>query len=109
MLSAWACGAHGQSAIVVLPAAADAWRVTVFDGESHAEVTGDTLVVGQLGVTAPSRDGVRDAVMFDWKDRWEGVLRFESRLPLDLRAFVPRGTLEFDLDVAELAHGGIQG
>ena len=108
VLSAGACGAQGQSAIVVLPAAADAWRVTTFDGESHAELTGDRLVVGQLGVTASSRDGVRDAVMFDWKDRWEGVLRFESPQSLDLRAFVARGTLEFDLDVAELAHGGIR-
>jgi len=108
MLGAWACGAHGQSELVVLPAAADAWRVTASDGEGHAELTSDRLVVGQLGVTAHSHDGVRDVVMLDWKDRWEGVLRFESRLPLDLRAFLPRGTLEFDVDVAELARGGIQ-
>jgi len=108
MLTAWACGAHCQSELVVLPAAADAWRITAFDGERRAELTGDRLVAGQLRVTAQSRSGVRDAVMFDWKDRWEGVLRFESPQSLDLRAFVARGTLEFDLDVAELAHGGIR-
>ncbi|HEY1393823.1 MAG TPA: GDSL-type esterase/lipase family protein [Methylibium sp.] len=107
-LAAWACGAHSQSEVVVLPTASDAWRITAVDGETRAELTGDSLVAGQLGVIVHGRDGVRDAVLFDWKDRWEAVLRFESLQPLDLRPFVAHGTLEFDLDVAELAHGAIR-
>jgi beta-glucosidase len=118
VLAAWAGGAHAQSDIVVLPAAPAAWRILAVDGESRVELTGDSAVVpqpagqqalaGHVGVTAHSRGGVRDAVLFEWKDRWEAVLRFESPQPLDLRPFVGRGTLEFDLDVAELAHGAIR-
>ncbi|HEX6703818.1 MAG TPA: GDSL-type esterase/lipase family protein [Albitalea sp.] len=107
-LAALVCGAHAQSDLVVLPAASTAWRIIAVDGESQAQLTGDSLVAGPLGVTAQGRAGVRDAVLFDWKDRWEAVLRFESPQPLDLRPFVARGTLEFDLDVAELAHGAIR-
>jgi len=118
VLAGWACGAPAQSAIVVLPAAPAGWRIVAVDGESRVELTGDSAVApqpaaeqaraGHVDVTAHSRGGMRDAVQFDWKDRWEAVLRFESLQPLDLRPFVGRGTLEFDLDVAELAHGAIR-
>jgi len=118
LLAAWACCAYSQSAVVVLPAAPNAWRITAVDGNSQVELTGDSAIVpqppgeqaqaGHVGVTAHSRGGVRDAVLFDWKDRWETMLRFESPQPLDLRSFVGRGTLEFDIDVAELTHGAIK-
>ncbi|HEV8692009.1 MAG TPA: putative glycoside hydrolase, partial [Ideonella sp.] len=108
VLGACACGAHAQPDLVVLPAAPAAWRITAIDGESRAELTGDTAAAGPLAITARHRDGAREAVQFDWKDRWEAVLRFESLQPLDLRAFVARGTLEFDVDVAELTHGAIR-
>jgi len=118
VLAAWAGGAHAQSDIVVLPAAPAAWRIVAVDGEGRVELTGDGAAApqptgeqahaGHVGITARSRGGVRDTVLFDWKDRWEAVLRFESLQPLDLRPFVRRGTLEFDLDVAELTHGAIR-
>ena len=108
VLAACACGTHAQSDVVVLPAAPGAWRIAAVDGESRAELAGDRLLAEHVGVTTHGRDGVRDAVLFDWKDRWEAVLRFESLQPLDLRPFVARGTLEFDLDVAELVHGAIR-
>jgi lysophospholipase L1-like esterase len=108
VLAAAACGAHAQSDVVVLPAPSAAWRITAVEGETRAELTGDSAAAGHFGISAHSRDGVRDAVLFDWKDRWEAVLRFESPQPLDLSPFVARGTLEFDLDVAELTHGAIR-
>jgi len=108
LLAACACGTHAQSEVVVLPAAPGAWRIAAVDGENRAELAGDLLRAEHVGVTTHGRDGVRDAVVFDWKDRWEVVLRFESVQPLDLRPFVARGTLEFDLDVAELTHGAIR-
>jgi len=108
VLAAWACGARCEPDVVVLPAAADAWRITASDGETRADLVGDSLVVGQVGVTSQSRDGLRDVVTLDWKDRWEAALRFESPHPLDLRPFLAHGTIEFDLDVAELAHGAIR-
>jgi beta-glucosidase len=108
VLAAGTCAAHAQSYIPVLPAAPDAWRISATDGDSRVELAGDSAVVAHAGITAHSSGGLRDAVLFDWKDRWEAALRFESAQPLDLRPFIARGTLEFDLDVADLAHGGVR-
>jgi beta-glucosidase len=108
---------QARSDIVVLPAARDAWRILAVDGDDCVELAGDTLSTQSahadghavhLGVTVDSHGGVRDAVLFTWQDRWETVLRFESPQPLDLRPFVARGTLEFDLEVIELVQGAIR-
>jgi len=45
-------------------------------------------------------------LLLDWSDAWQATLRIESREPLDLRPYLG-GTLEFDLDVAELDKGGL--
>src|SRR4051812_42435109 len=100
VLAAWTCGAHAQSEIVVLPAAPGTWRILAVDGENHVELSGHSAVAPQpvgeqaravpIAITAHSRGGVRDAVLFEWNDRWEAVLRFESLRPLDLRPFVSR-------------------
>jgi beta-glucosidase len=108
LLAASAAGACAQSELVVLPAAPGAWRISAVDGDKRLELAGNSAVADHIGITSRSEAGVRDAVLFDWKDRWETVLRFESPQPLDLRPFVARGTLEFDLDVAELAHGAVK-
>lgn len=118
-LTACAAGTWAQSAaeLVILPAPAAAWRTVVGHWESQAELTGEGVVVpapsaeyarsSHLGASARASGGRREAVLFDWKDLWQSFLRFESREPLDLRAFAG-GTLEFDLDVAELAKGAIR-
>ncbi|WP_439390070.1 GDSL-type esterase/lipase family protein [Ideonella sp. YS5] len=76
----------------------------------QAELTGDSVVApGANPVSARARgdSARREAVVLEWKDQWATRLRFESREPRDLRPYLG-GTLEFDLDVGELAAGGVR-
>ncbi|XHS77408.1 GDSL-type esterase/lipase family protein [Burkholderiaceae bacterium UC74_6] len=105
--------------IVILPAPAAAWRTVVGHWENRVELTGDDAVVvptpsaeyarqSSVGASARSNDaGQREAVQFNWRDLWSSMLRFESREPMDLRPYLG-GTLEFDLNVDELAKGGVK-
>ncbi|MFZ5551226.1 MAG: GDSL-type esterase/lipase family protein [Pseudomonadota bacterium] len=118
-LLACAAGAQAQpsSDLTILPAPASKWRIVAGHWESQAELTGDSVVVpppsaeyaraSHVGASAHSLGGVRDAVLFEWRALWQAQLRFESREPLDLRPYLG-GTLEFDLDVADLAQGGVR-
>jgi beta-glucosidase len=112
-----AAGAQPVSDLVILPSPASTWRTVVSHWEGQAELTGDGVVVpppseayardSRLGASARTQDGLRDAVLLEWKDLWQANLRFESRQPVDLRPYLG-GTLEFDLDVADLAKGGVK-
>jgi len=53
-----------------------------------------------------SKDGAGDALGLKWKDAWLSTVRVESA-PLDLRPYLARGTVSFDLKVNELAKGGL--
>ena len=53
-----------------------------------------------------SRDGNDDALGLAWKDAWFSTVRVETA-PLDLRPYLARGTVSFDLKVNELASGGL--
>jgi beta-glucosidase len=118
-LVACAAGAGAQTGadLVVLPAPASAWRITVGHWEAQAELAGDSVVAprptteyarnSHAGASAGGSDGRREALMFDWKDLWLATLRIESPRPLDLRPYLG-GTLELDLDVADMAHGAVK-
>lgn len=118
-LAAGTCSAWAQAGddLVILPAPVSAWRVVVGHWESQAELTGDSVVLpppgaeyaraSHAGASARGTDGRREALLFDWKDLWQVGLRIESRAPLDLRPYLG-GTLEFDLDVADLAQGSVK-
>lgn len=103
--------------ITILPAPPSAWRTVVGHWESQVELSGDSVTVpaptaeyaraSTLAASARSSAGQREAVLLDWKGLWSATLRFESRQPLDLRPYLG-GTLEFDLDVGELAQGGVR-
>ncbi|HJV69670.1 GDSL-type esterase/lipase family protein [Ideonella sp.] len=102
--------AQADADLVVLPAPAAAWRTVVGTWGNQAELTGDSVVApGPNPVSASARvnGSQREAVSLAWKDQWATMLRFESREPLDLRPYLG-GTLEFDLDVTELAKGGVR-
>jgi lysophospholipase L1-like esterase len=102
--------------LVILPAPAEAWRVTVGHWEAQAELKGDGVVApapkaeyasaSHAGASAHVTAGRRDALTFEWRELWQSMLRVESRSPLDLRPYAG-GTLEFDLHVAELDKGGL--
>ncbi|MCS0633770.1 putative glycoside hydrolase [Telluria mixta] len=53
-----------------------------------------------------NKDAAGDALGLAWKDAWFSTLRVESA-PLDLRPYLARGTVSFDLKVNELAKGGL--
>jgi beta-glucosidase len=103
--------------IVILPAPAAQWRIVVGHWESRAELTGTSVVAPQpqaeyagssrAAASAGGSGGLREAVLFDWKDLWQSMLRFEARQPLDLRPYLG-GTLEFDLDVADVSKGAVR-
>ncbi|WP_457393768.1 GDSL-type esterase/lipase family protein [Roseateles sp. P5_E1] len=119
LLTTAALGALAQAApdITLLPAPSAAWRTVVGHWEKQVELAGDGVVVpaptadyaraSTLAASALTTGGKREAVLLDWKDLWQATLRIESREPLDLRPYLG-GTLEFDLDVAELAKGGVR-
>ena len=48
-----------------------------------------------------------DALTLHWKDAWYAALRLEGGTPMDLRPYVAGGTLEFDLDVMDMARAGL--
>jgi lysophospholipase L1-like esterase len=115
--SVFSAQAQAASDITILPAPASAWRTVVGHWETQAELSGDSVVVtapkaeyaraSTLGASTLSSGGKREAVLLDWKNLWSATLRFESRQPLDLRPYLG-GTLEFDLDVADLGQGGVR-
>ncbi len=112
-------GARAESGtdLVILPAPASAWRITVGHWQGEAELTGDRVVAprptdeyardSHLGASAEGRDGRRDTLQFEWKDLWQATLRIESPQPLDLRSWLD-GTLEFDLKADDMAQGGVK-
>lgn len=52
------------------------------------------------------KDAAADALRLSWKNAWFSSVRVQSA-PLDLRPYLPKGTVSFDLKVNELAGGGI--
>jgi lysophospholipase L1-like esterase len=111
-LAASISGAPAQAAadLTILPAPATAWRTVVGSWGNQVELTGDTATApgpNPVSASAGGSGGLREAVAFAWKDHWATQLRFESREPLDLRPYLG-GTLVLDLEVAELAKGGLR-
>jgi len=114
-----AAGAQAESGtdLVILPAPAQAWRITVGHWQGEAELTGDRVVAprptdeyardSHVSASAEGRDGRRDMLQFEWKDLWQATLRIESPQPLDLRPWLG-GTLEFDLQADDMAQGGVK-
>lgn len=103
--------------LVILPAPASAWRITVGHWEGQVELRGNSVVAprptaeyarnSHVGASAEGGDGRRDALLFEWNDLWLATLRIESPQPLDLRPYLG-GTLELDLEVADMAHGAVK-
>lgn len=93
-----------------------ALRVAVADSERQQVLNGTSAVVpksqgasGQdnsIGVRLSGKDGADDALTLQWSNNWYAALRFEGA-PQDLRPYVPAGVVAFDLNVKDLAKGGL--
>jgi hypothetical protein len=53
-----------------------------------------------------AKDQAADALNLRWKDAWFSTVRVESK-PTDLRPYLARGVVSFDLKVNELGNGGL--
>jgi lysophospholipase L1-like esterase len=93
------------------------WQFYVSDFESRQALNADAVTVPKpaspkvpqsaVGARRSAKVAAGDAVTLHWKDAWYAGLRLEDGKPVDLRPFVADGTLEFDLNVVEMAKGGL--
>lgn len=106
--------------LAALPLAAPAldlnhgWQIAVTDFEGETLLTGDRVTVPKPAqprvpasrvAAARGDDGL---VTLQFTNSWIAQLRWQGGAPLDLRRHLARGTVEFDLDVVDLARGGMK-
>lgn len=89
------------------------WQLMVTDFEGQQVLTGASVSVPKPASpkVPDSRVSARttgDAVTLQFKDSWIAQLRIEGGAPLDLKPFLAEGTLELDLNVLDLAQGGLK-
>ena len=92
-------------------------HVTLADFESQQAMTGLHVEVprparpkvpgSHVEANVSTKDADGDALTMRWRDAWYASLRFEAAQPVDLRPFLADGALEFDLDVLDMAKGGL--
>jgi len=87
-------------------------HVTVVDVETRAELVGASVTVPKLekprvpnSVVDASRKG--DRLTLHWSQAPYAALSVERDKPLNLRPYLKQGTLEFDIDVKDLAAGDL--
>ena len=65
------------------------------------------VAASQVSVHLSGKDTDHDALTLQWKDAWYASLRLEGGTPLDLRPYLANGVLAFDINVDDLADGGL--
>ena len=119
---AWVLGAAaGLSACATAPAPivlplftgqpASGLRLTLADMESEVTFTGNAVTVPKPAEPRVPKSDVRaqrsgDAISMQWTEAWHALLRLDADKPMDLRAFVDEGTLEFDVKAGDLSKSG---
>jgi beta-glucosidase len=76
------------------------------DGDSARMDDDPKLKSAVVEARRTNKDGAGDALGLTWKDAWFSTVRLETA-PLDLRPYLAKGTISFDLKVNELAKGGL--
>ncbi len=71
------------------------------------KVAGSSAPNADVSVIKSDKSASGDALTFTWKDSWRAALNFETTAPLNLTDYMTTGVLEFDLNVIELAKGGL--
>lgn len=71
------------------------------------KVPGSSVPNATVSVTKTDRLASGDALTFVWKDSWRAALNFEANAPLDLHDYMANGVVNLDLNVIELAKGGL--
>lgn len=76
------------------------------DGASGRMAEDPKLPKAVVEARRSAKAGKADALGLKWTDAWFSTLRVETA-PLDLRPYLDKGVLSFDLKVNELAKGGL--
>ncbi len=93
---------------------APGWQVAVTDFEGEAQLSGNSVTVPKPAnprvpnshvAARRSDDG---ALTLQFSNSWIAQLRWQGGKPLDLSPYLAHGTVEFDLNVVDLAHGGMK-
>ena len=95
----------------------ESWHVTVADFEAQQVMDGASVTVpkpanpkvpaSQVGANLSAKDAPNDALTLHWHDAWYANLRLEGGKPVDLRPYMDHGVLAFDLNVVDMARGGL--
>jgi beta-glucosidase len=90
------------------------WQIAVTDFEGEAQLTSDSVTVPKPASPrvpnshVAARRGDDGALTLQFSNTWIAQLRWQDGAPLDLNPYLARGTVEFDLNVVDLAHGGMK-
>lgn len=85
------------------------WNVFIKNAERNQILSGAyaALPDNSVKVQTSDKDVQEDALTFAWKDVWGAGLTLEGGKPLDLREHLKSGVLSLDMNVIELAKGGV--
>lgn len=90
------------------------WQIAVTDFEGETRLTGDRVTVPKPAnprvpnSRVAARRGSDGAITLQFSNTWIAQLRWQDGPPLNLNPYLAEGTVEFDLDVVDLAHGGMK-
>jgi len=96
---------------------AKGWQVAVTDFEGEAKLVGDSITVPKPAnprvpaSRVAARRSANGAVTLQFTNTWIAQVRWEPSAggpPLNLNPYLAEGTVEFDLNVVDLAHGGMK-
>ncbi|MDR7299795.1 beta-glucosidase [Pelomonas aquatica] len=93
---------------------APGWSVTITDFEGEAKLDADRVTVPKpANPRVPNshvaaRRGDDGALTLQFSNSWIAQARWQGGAPLNLEPYLREGTVEFDLNVVDLAHGGLK-
>src|SRR5690606_12359928 len=85
------------------------WKIFVSDHERSKTLTRSSasLPTSDVALTYTNKVRRKDALKLSWSDDWRAVLTIKQNEPIDLRAYMATGALSLDINVLELAKGGV--
>ena len=85
------------------------WNIFFNNHERNQILSGAyaALPDGSVVVKTSDKDVQEDALTLTWKNTWRAGLTLEGGKPLDLREHLEDGVLSLDINVIELAKGGV--